>query len=63
MTLAMFTGLISGADVTAFITNMAIVFGGLVAVLLILSPAFLAKGGLEMVLSKVNGLFGGIGGR
>lgn len=58
MTLAMFTGLISGTDVTTFITNMAIVFGGIIAVLLVLSPAFLAKSGLEAVLSKINGLFG-----
>lgn len=59
MDASIFTGLVTAANVTTLITNIAIVFGGIIGILLILSPAFLAKGGLEYVLSKVNGLFGG----
>lgn len=54
----MFTDLISSAQVIALITNIAIVFGGIIAVMLVLSPAFLAKSGFKWVTSKVSGLFG-----
>jgi hypothetical protein len=60
MTIADFTGLITGAQVTTYITNIAIVFGGIIAVMLVLSPAFLAKGGFKWVSNKVSSLFGGI---
>jgi len=57
MDITMFTGLITGAQVTALLTNIALVFAGIVAVLIVLSPAFLLKGGLSWVLSKISGVF------
>jgi hypothetical protein len=58
MTIADFTGLVTSAQVLDFIENMAIVFGGLIAVMILLSPAFLAKGGFKWIQSKVSSLFG-----
>lgn len=58
MQISDFTGLVTAAQVTAFITNMAIVFGGLIAVMIVLSPAFLAKSGFQWIQSKVSSLFG-----
>jgi len=58
MDVSMFTGLVTSAQVTSLITNIAIVFGGLIAVTLVLSPAFLAKAGFKAITSKIMGLFG-----
>jgi hypothetical protein len=60
MDIAMFTGLVTGAQVTSYITNIAIVFGGIIAIMLVLSPAFLAKGGFKWVSAKVESLFSGL---
>lgn len=57
MSLDFFTDLITGTQVTGLLTNIGIVFAGIVAIMIVLSPAFLLKGGLSWVTSKITGLF------
>jgi hypothetical protein len=54
-----FTGLIDSADVTSVITQYGYVIAGIIVVLLVLAPFFLAKGGFGFILSKVSKLVGG----
>jgi len=60
---SIFTGLISSADVTTLITQTAYVIGGIIVVLVVLAPAFIAKSGFSHILHKVSTLFGGKAGR
>lgn len=55
----LFTGLVSASDVTSLITQVAYVVGGIIVVLIVLAPAFIAKGGFNFVLKKISSVFGG----
>lgn len=59
MSLADFTGLITSANVLALIQTLAIVFGGIIAAMLLLAPLLFAKRGFTFILSKVTGAIGG----
>jgi len=54
----LFTGLVSSTDVTTLITQTAYVVGGIIVVLIVLAPAFIARGGFNFILSKVSSVFG-----
>ena len=54
-----FTSLINTGDATALLVQFGYVFGGLIAVMLLLSPIFIAKYGFNFILAKVTSLFGG----
>lgn len=57
--ITIFTGLVSSSDVLTLIGQLALVIGGMIAVLLVLSPVFLAKSGFGFILKKVTSVFGG----
>lgn len=63
VTLSMFTGLISGADVTTLISQSAIVWGGLIAILLAVSIIFVFKSGMGKAFGMIASAFGVSGGR
>lgn len=54
-----FTGLIQSSDVTSLITQFGYVFAGIIVVLLLLAPLFLAKAGFKAILAKVSSAVGG----
>jgi hypothetical protein len=57
--ITMFTDLITGTQITGLLGNLAIVFGGIIAIMVVLSPVLLAKKGFSFILSKVSSVFGG----
>lgn len=59
MALTDFTGLITAGNVLILIQLLAIVFGGIIAAMLILAPLFFAKRGFNFILSKVTNAIGG----
>ena len=63
ITLSMFTGLVSGADVTALIGQSAIVWGGLIAILLAVAVIFIFKSGMGKAFGMIASAFGVSGGR
>ena len=58
MTLSDFTGLITAANVVDLIQLLAIVFGGIIAAMLLLAPLLFAKRGFNYILSKVSSAIG-----
>jgi len=55
------TGLIDSGDVTSAIVQYGYIFGGLIVVILLLSPLFLVKGAFTWILSKVSAAVGAKG--
>lgn len=63
ITLSMFTGLVSGSDITTLIGQSAIVWGGLITVLLAVSLIFIFKSGMGKAFGMIASAFGVSGGR
>lgn len=58
MQISDFTGLITSAQVLDLLGYLAIVFGGIIAVVVVLSPLFFAKMGFNRVLNWVSSAIG-----
>lgn len=58
MQLSDFTGLITAAQVLDLLGYLAIVFGGIIAVVVVLSPLFFAKMGFQRILNWISSAIG-----